>query len=102
MEQWDSSAGAAVFVRSAHDEAQASTGSSGALSPGGFEDPHRTATDEPHVAAVLRDLRTLRAMRCYVMLLPARRWLSSEDIVKVARRAEELTYRCSTISASRI
>jgi hypothetical protein len=29
-------------------------------------------------------------------------WLSSEDIVKVARRAEELTYRYSTISASRI
>jgi len=41
-------------------------------------------------------------MRCYVMLLPTRCWLSSEDIVKVARRAEELTYRYSTISASRI
>ena len=54
------------------------------------------------MAAVLRDLRTLRAMRCYVMLLPARRWLSSDDIVKVARRAEELTYRYSSISASRI
>jgi len=40
-------------------------------------------------------------MRCYVMLLPTRCWLSSEDIVKVARRAEELTYRYSTISASR-
>lgn len=68
-----------------------------AQSYGDFEDPNRIASKEPQVAAVLHDLQTLRAVRCYVMLLPARRWLSPGDFVTVARRAEVLTYRYSSI-----
>lgn len=65
---------------------------------GEFEDPSRVVADEPEVAAVLRDLATLRAIRCYVALLPARRWLTTAEFVRVARTAEVLTYRYSSIA----
>jgi hypothetical protein len=62
---------------------------------GEFEDPHRV--EEQAVSEVLSDLKTLRAVTCYTALLPARRYLSSEDFVEFARLAEVLTYRYSTI-----
>lgn len=65
---------------------------------GEFEDPSRVVADEADVSAVLRDLSTLRAIRCYVTLLPARRWLPTADFVRVARTAEVLTYRYSSIA----
>lgn len=62
---------------------------------GEFEQPSRV-THEP-TREVLTDLRTLRAMTCYVALLPARRYLSEEDFVSFARLAEVLTFRYSTV-----
>jgi hypothetical protein len=64
---------------------------------GEFEDPDRVAKDEPGVRDVLRDLKTIRAVRCYVTLLPGRRWLSSTDFLRLARTAEILTYRHSSV-----
>ena len=65
---------------------------------GTFEEPDRIAGEEPAAAQVLWNLKTLRAASCYVLLLPARRWLSSEQFTFVARLAEILTYRHSSIS----
>lgn len=65
---------------------------------GTFEDPGRISSEEPDAAHVLWHLKTLRAASCYVLLLPARRWLTSEQFTFVARLAEILTYRHSSIS----
>lgn len=62
---------------------------------GEFVDPGRV--EDKEVRSVLRDLETLRATTCYSMLMPARRFLSSADFVGIARLAEILTYRYSTI-----
>lgn len=64
---------------------------------GDFENPARV--EEPDVAAVLEDLKTLRATSCYSALMPARRFLSSEAFIGFARLAEVLTYRYSTIAS---
>lgn len=65
---------------------------------GTFEDPGRISSEEPDAAHVLWHLKTLRAASCYVLLLPARRWLTSEQFTFVARLAEILTYRHSSIA----
>lgn len=62
---------------------------------GDFEQPRRV--EEEAVSSVLRDLKTLRATTCYAALMPARRYLSSDDFVAFARLAEVLTFRYSTI-----
>lgn len=62
---------------------------------GEFENPakvHHEATRR-----VLTDLQTLRAMTCYIALLPARRHLSQNDFLEFARLAEVVTYRYSSI-----
>lgn len=63
---------------------------------GDFEDPGRVS-HEPTRAA-LQDLQTLRAMTCYIALLPARRYLSVNDFLDFARLAEVLTYRYSSVA----
>ena len=65
---------------------------------GQFEDPSRLASEERDVRAVLEDLQTLRATRCYVTLLPGRRWLSTKDFESLARHCEILTFRYSTVA----
>lgn len=65
---------------------------------GQFEDPSRLAPEERSVRAVLEDLQTLRATRCYVTLLPGRRWLSTKDFERLARYCEILTFRYSTVA----
>lgn len=62
---------------------------------GEFEAPEKVA-NEP-TREVLRDLQTLRAVTCYIALLPARRYLSDIDFVEYARLAEVLTYRYSSV-----
>jgi hypothetical protein len=62
---------------------------------GEFENPQRVS-HEP-TRRVLNDLQTLRAVTCYVALLPARRYLSEIDFVEFARLAEVLTYRYSSV-----
>jgi hypothetical protein len=62
---------------------------------GDFEHPGRV--QDPDVAAVLADLKTLRAVACYPALMPARRWLSTTDFVSFARLVEVLTYRYSSV-----
>ncbi len=62
---------------------------------GEFEDPTKV-THEPTRQA-LQDLQTLRAMTCYIALLPARRYLSEIDFIAFARLAEILTFRYSTV-----
>lgn len=69
-----------------------------AKSYGQFEDPSRVGAEEADVASVLWNLKTLRAASCYVLLLPARRWLTSEQFTFLARLAEILTYRHSSIA----
>lgn len=64
---------------------------------GEFEDPSRVQDEE--VRQALEDLKTLRAVTCYTALMPARRFLSSEDFTRFARLAEVLTYRYSTIAS---
>lgn len=63
---------------------------------GEFVEPQRVS--DPNVQSVLRDLATLRATQCYIALMPARRWLSSDEFVAFARLAEVVTYRYSTIA----
>lgn len=62
---------------------------------GDFEAPERVA-HEP-TRRVLADLQTLRAVTCYIALLPARRYLSERDFLSYARLAEVLTYRYSSV-----
>lgn len=62
---------------------------------GEFEAPSRV--EHPPTREALSDLRTLRAMTCYIALLPARRYLSETDFVAFARLAEILTYRYTSI-----
>lgn len=62
---------------------------------GEFEDPTRVT--HPATRRVLTDLKTLRAVTCYIALLPARRYLSENDFVEFARLAEVLTYRYSSV-----
>jgi len=62
---------------------------------GEFESPGKVTHDATR--QVLEDLRTLRAMTCYIALLPARRYLSEADFVEFARVAETLTFRYSTV-----
>ncbi|NYH85381.1 Protein of unknown function [Actinopolymorpha cephalotaxi] len=62
---------------------------------GEFEAPSK-AGHEP-TSAVLKDLATLRAVTCYIALLPARRYLAEKDFVEFARLAEVLTYRYSSV-----
>lgn len=64
---------------------------------GEFENPGLAR--EPSVVAALEDLKTLRAVSCYTALMPARRYLSSEDFVRFARLAEVLTFRYSTVGS---
>jgi len=63
---------------------------------GEFVEPERVS--DLDVQRVLKDLATLRATQCYIALMPARRWLSSERFVEFARLAEVVTYRYSTIA----
>lgn len=46
---------------------------------------------------MLEDLQTLRAVTCYIALMPARRHLSDDDFVSFARLAEVLTFRYSSV-----
>ncbi|MCR6648534.1 MAG: DUF262 domain-containing HNH endonuclease family protein [Cellulomonas sp.] len=62
---------------------------------GEFESPGKVTHEATR--QVLEDLRTLRAMTCYIALLPARRYLSEADFVEFARLAETLTFRYSTV-----
>lgn len=63
---------------------------------GQFVEPRQVGNAK--VRAVLEDLQTLRATLCYSALLPARRYLrSDDDFVSFARLAEVLTFRYSTI-----
>ncbi len=62
---------------------------------GDFEAPERVA-HEP-TRRVLIDLQTLRAVTCYIALLPARRYLSERDFLDLARLAEVLTFRYSSV-----
>lgn len=62
---------------------------------GEFENPGKVTHEATR--QVLEDLRTLRAMTCYIALLPARRYLSEADFVEFARVAETLTFRYSTV-----
>lgn len=66
-----------------------------AKSYGQFEHPDRLG--DSAAARVLTDLKRLRAVTCYIALLPARRYLSEDDFVDYARLAEVLTYRYSSI-----
>ena len=63
---------------------------------GEFVEPERV--HDPQVQGVLKDLATLRATQCYIALMPARRWLSSDEFVAFARLAEVVTFRYSTIA----
>jgi hypothetical protein len=63
---------------------------------GDFEAPDRV-THEP-TRRVLKDLQTLRAMSCYIALLPARQFLSESDFLDFARLAEIVTYRYSSVA----
>lgn len=63
---------------------------------GEFVDP--TRCNNEIVREVLEDLATLRAVQCYIALMPARHELSDEDFVRFARLTEILTYRYSTIT----
>lgn len=62
---------------------------------GEFEAPEKIA-HEP-TRRVLTDLQTLRAVTCYIALLPARRLLSEQDFLAYARLAEVLTFRYSSV-----
>ena len=62
---------------------------------GEFEAPEKIA-HEP-TRRVLGDLQTLRAVTCYIALLPARRLLSEVDFLDYARLAEVLTFRYSSV-----
>lgn len=66
-----------------------------ARSYGEFEDPMKVTNIRTREA--LTDLKTLRAVTCYIALLPARRYLSENDFVDFARLAEVLTYRYSSV-----
>lgn len=63
---------------------------------GEFEAPEKLA-HEP-TRRVLADLQTLRAVTCYIALLPARRYLSELDFLDYARLAEVLTFRYSSVA----
>lgn len=67
-----------------------------AASYGEFEAPERVAHDATR--RVLTDLQTLRAMTCYIALLPARRYLSELEFIEFARLTEVLTYRYSSVT----
>jgi len=62
---------------------------------GEFENPGKVTHEATR--NVLSDLQTLRAMTCYIALLPARRYLSEADFIHFARLSETLTYRYSTV-----
>ncbi len=62
---------------------------------GDFEAPERVAHEQTR--RVLIDLQTLRAVTCYIALLPARRYLSERDFLDFARLAEVLTFRYSSV-----
>lgn len=62
---------------------------------GQFEAPSKVENEPTRQA--LADLRTLRAMTCYIALLPARRLLSESDFVSFARLAEVLTFRYTSV-----
>lgn len=62
---------------------------------GEFEMPERVV-HEP-TRRVLADLQTLRAVTCYIALMPARRYLSERDFLEYARLAEVLTFRYSSV-----
>jgi Protein of unknown function DUF262/Protein of unknown function (DUF1524) len=63
---------------------------------GQFVNPDKAET--PASREVLHDLNTLRAVMCYTALLAARRFaLPDKDFVALARLAETLTFRYSTI-----
>ncbi len=63
---------------------------------GEFESPSKVS-HEP-TRTVLQDLQTLRAVTCYIALLPARRYLSEVDFLDYARLAEVLTFRYSSVA----
>lgn len=63
---------------------------------GEFESPSRLAHEPSR--RVLEDLQTLRAVTCYIALLPARRYLSERDFLDYARLAEVLTFRYSSVA----
>ncbi len=62
---------------------------------GEFEAPERIAHQPTR--RVLTDLQTLRAVTCYIALVPARRYLSERDFLNYARLAEVLTFRYSSV-----
>lgn len=62
---------------------------------GEFENPQKVS-HEP-TRRVLADLQTLRAVTCYIALLPARRYLSESDFLDYARLTEILTFRYSSV-----
>lgn len=63
---------------------------------GEFELPSKVSHEPTRL--VLQDLQKLRAVTCYVALLPARRYLSELDFLDYARLAEVLTFRYSSIA----
>lgn len=63
---------------------------------GEFETPSKLL-HEP-TRQVLQDLKTLRAVTCYIALLPARRYLSELDFLDFARLAEVVTFRYSSVA----
>lgn len=62
---------------------------------GEFENPSKVTHEATR--QVLTDLQLLRAVTCYIALLPARRHLSQIDFLDFARLAEVLTYRYSSV-----
>ena len=67
-----------------------------AVSYGEFENPSKVTQASTRQA--LTDLQTLRAVTCYIALLPARHYLSEQDFLDFARLAEVLTYRYSSVA----
>jgi len=65
---------------------------------GEFENPSKVSHEPTRM--VLQDLQTLRAVTCYIALLPARRYLSELDFLDYARLAEVLTFRYSSVAAA--
>jgi hypothetical protein len=63
---------------------------------GEFETPSKVV--HAPTRQVLEDLQTLRAVTCYIALLPARRYLSELDFLAYARLAEVLTFRYSSVA----
>jgi hypothetical protein len=64
---------------------------------GRFANPSLLGAEEADAAEVLTDLNTLRATSCFVLLMPARRYLSSTEFVKLARVCEVFVFRANSV-----